>query len=442
MPDLPDTIAKYELAKEIGRGSMGVVHLAHDPFTERDVAIKVALPEALRDETTGARYRKMFFNEAKVAGLLRHPNIVSVYDAGVQDEICYIVMEYVPGSQTLGDFCQRGSLLDIEQVVRMSFKCARALDYAHRRGVVHRDIKPRNIMLAGQSEVKLCDFSTALILNPDGRETQVQGYVGSPMYMSPEQILEERITAQSDVFSLGLVMYQLLSGFHPFVADTLAELVTNISTKRQAPLSSLRADVPQILLHIVDRALEKDPEQRYRSALDVAADLSLVFEHAELFKEEISGEEKFKMVRRLAFFKEFDESEIWELIKASLWKDFNAGERILVEGEADTAFYIIVDGDVSVRKGGRELNTLEAGDCFGEMAFIANQRRTASIWAESGVSVLKVRSSVIERATANCQLRFHKVFLRTLVERLGRANERIAGSSQRTRRARRSERQP
>lgn len=430
MHDLPQTIAKYELAQEIGRGSMGVVHLAHDPFTERDVAIKMALPEALKDESTGTRYRKMFFNEARVAGLLRHPNIVSVYDAGVQDDICYIVMEYVPESRTLGDHCQRGSLLDVEQIVRMSFKCARALDYAHRQGVVHRDVKPRNIMLAGEDEVKLCDFSTALILDPDGRDTQVQGYVGSPMYMSPEQILEEHITPQSDVFSLGLVMYQLLSGFHPFVADTLQELITNISTARHAPLASLRAEVPQVLMHIVDRALEKDPEQRYKSALDVAADLSLVYEHVELFKEEISSKEKFNMVSRLDFFKEFDASEIWEIIKASTWRDYNAGERILAEGDADTAFYVIVGGDVSVRKARLELDVLGPGDCFGEMAFIANQRRTASIWAESSVSVLKVRSSVIERTTSNCQLRFHKVFLRTLVERLGRASERIVTSGQ------------
>ena len=162
MHDLSDTtLGKYDVVREVGRGSMGVVYLGHDPFTGSDVAIKVALPESLQDKRGGARYRKLFFNEAKVAGKLRHPNIVGVFDAGMEDEICYIVMEMIFGGRTLYDHCQPDTLLPIEDVVRIIFKSARALDYAHRQGVIHRDIKPRNILLSEDGEVKLCDFSIA-----------------------------------------------------------------------------------------------------------------------------------------------------------------------------------------------------------------------------------------------------------------------------------------
>jgi len=159
MHDLSNTtLGKYDVIREVGRGSMGVVYLGHDPFTGRDVAIKVALPESLQDKHGGARYRKLFFNEAKVAGKLRHPNIVGVYDAGMDDETCYIVMEMIFGGRTLFDHCQSDTLLPMEDVVRIIFKSARALDYAHRQGVIHRDVKPRNILLTEEGEVKLGDF--------------------------------------------------------------------------------------------------------------------------------------------------------------------------------------------------------------------------------------------------------------------------------------------
>ena len=165
-------IGKYELSHQLGKGSMGVVHLAFDAFAGREVAVKLALPEALRDPDNGPRYRKLFFNEARIAGSLTHPNIIRVYDAGVQDEICFIVMEYVQGGLSLGDYCSPDSLLPPEEVVRIIFKCARALDYAHKHGVVHRDVKPRNVLLTEEFEVKLGDFSTALSTNTGDHSTR------------------------------------------------------------------------------------------------------------------------------------------------------------------------------------------------------------------------------------------------------------------------------
>ncbi|TFH41911.1 MAG: cyclic nucleotide-binding domain-containing protein [Lysobacterales bacterium] len=431
MPDLSNTtLGKYDVIREIGRGSMGVVYQGHDPFTGRNVAIKVALPESLQDERSGARYRKLFFNEAKVAGKLRHPNIVGVFDAGVEGEICYIVMELIAGGRTLFDHCQPASLLPIEDAVRVIFKSARALDYAHRQGVIHRDVKPRNILLTVDSEVKLSDFSIALRTQGDATDTQVHGYIGSPLYMSPEQVRDDTITNQSDIFSLGVVMYELLTGRHPFAADNLPAIAHRITEKRHTPLAEMRPDAPPILARILDRALCKQTGQRYRMGLDVAADLSLVYDHIKLLDEQLPGDEKFKLVRSLAFFDDFTEPEIWEVINSSGWLDFAPGSEIIAEGELDTSFYIIISGDVTVFKGEMEVDELHQGDCFGEMGFIARKERSATIIAKTGVTTMNVRPSMIERASLHCQLRFHKVFLSALVARLSQATERLsAGAS-------------
>jgi len=420
------TLGKFDVLREIGRGSMGTVYLGHDPFTGRDVAIKVAHPEQLSDTQQGARYRKMFFNEAKVAGRLRHPNIIQVYDAGVEGDICFIVMEYVAGGETLHKHARPGALLPMEDVVRISFRCAKALDYAHRKGVVHRDIKPRNILLTEEMDVKIGDFSIALIFEADATDTQVHGYVGSPLYMSPEQVHEETLTNQSDLFSLGVVMYEMLAGKHPFHGESLPGIIQKITEAPHTPLAEVRSDVPPVLAHIVDRCLKKRAADRYKTGLDLAGDLSLVFSHIRLLDEALPGGDKFALVKELRFFREFSEPEIWEVINASGWHEYDPGSEIITEGEIDNSFYVIVTGEVEVRKGGNSLDVLQQGDCFGEMGFIAGKERTASIVARTAVTAMKVRATLIERASLHCQLRFHKVFLNTLVERLSLTTARVS----------------
>jgi serine/threonine protein kinase len=420
------TLGKFDVIREIGRGAMGTVYLGHDPFTDRDVAIKVAHADQLNDPRQGSRYRKMFFNEAKVAGRLRHPNIVEVYDAGVSGETCFIVMEYVAGGQTLYAHIRPESLLPMEDAVRIIFKCARALDYAHRKGVIHRDIKPRNILLTDEFDVKIGDFSIALTFGTEATTTQVHGYVGSPLYMSPEQVREDAITNQSDLFTLGVVLYELLSGKHPFHGDSLASIISKITEQQHVPVAELRHDVPPVLAHIVERCLQKAPSDRYRTGLDLAADLSLVFSHIELMDEELSSGDKFAMVSKLKFFQDFSEPEIWEVINASGWYEFVEGAEIITEGDVENSFYVIVNGGVEVLKGERVVDRLHTGDCFGEMGFIAGRERTASIIARTPVSALKVRATLIERASLHCQLRFHKVFLNTLVERLSLTTARVS----------------
>ena len=424
--NIPEKLGKYAVVEEIDRGSMGVVYLGHDPYIDRQVALKVAFLDELNDPESGERYRKMFFNEAHTAGLLTHPNVINIYDAGVDEDNCYIVMEYIEGGNTLKQYCSSDNLLPINTVVEMIFKCAKALDYAHRQGVVHRDIKPSNILVTPDQDVKIGDFSIAHIHKPDSTTTQMGGMMGSPRYMSPEQLREEHVSNQTDIYSLGIVMYEMLTGRQAFPAENFSRLVNMILNDEVTPITDHRSDLPESLSRIVAKALEKDIADRYQMGLDFAADLTKAFDSLEKPKEDISAQEKFDAVKQLEFFAGFPDAEIWEILRASTWQDYDAEDDIIVEGDMDDCFYIIVNGDVQVMKNTSVIRTLEKGDCFGEMGYLAKTKRTASIKSRNSTSLMKINSTVISQVSLNCQVRFLKVFLRTLIYRLSATTEKIS----------------
>jgi len=421
---IPEKLGKYEIKEQVGRGSMGIVYKGYDPYANRNVAVKVALSENLNDKESGERYRKMFFNEAHTAGTLNHPNIVEILDAGVDEDHgdvgdhCYIVMELVEGGNTLKPYCKANNLLPIKLVVEIVFKCAKALDYAHRNGVVHRDIKPTNILFTQDQDVKIADFSIAHLMTTDTTSTMPMGFVGSPRYMSPEQVQEDVITNQTDLFSLGIVMYELLTGKHPFTADSFSRLIHMIINEKHPPLRTHRSDVPEILEKIIHHALQKNPEKRYKMGLNFAADLSLAFDYLEQPREEVEVQEKFNSIQSLEFFSEFPESEIWEIIHACIWQEFEAGSEIIIEGDIDDSFYIITSGEVEVFKDGARIGHLQTGDCFGEMSYLSKAKRTATIIAKDHVDLMKINATLIEQASVECQLHFSRVFMQTLVKRL------------------------
>lgn len=424
--NIPEKLGKYTVVEEIDRGSMGVVYLGHDPYIDRQVALKVAFLDELNDPESGERYRKMFFNEAHTAGLLTHPNVINIFDAGVDEDNCYIVMEYIEGGNTLKQYCSSENLLPINTVVEMIFKCAKALDYAHRQGVVHRDIKPSNILVTPDQDVKIGDFSIAHIHKPDSTTTQMGGMMGSPRYMSPEQLREEHVTSQTDIYSLGIVMYELLTGRQAFPAENFSRLVNMILNDEVIPITEHRTDLPESLSRIVNKALEKDLSDRYQMGLDLAADLTKAFDSLEKPKEDISAQEKFDAVKQLDFFAGFPDAEIWEILRASTWQEYDAEDDIIVEGDMDDCFYIIVNGDVQVMKNSSVIRTLEKGDCFGEMGYLAKTKRTASIKSRNSTALMKINSTVISQVSLNCQVRFLKVFLRTLIYRLSATTEKIS----------------
>ena len=225
MFERPTKIGKYNILSELGQGATAIVYAGEDPFNERKVAIKVARSRADMSEDEAKRFEKLFLNEASLAGKLNHPNIVAVYDAVVEGDLRYIVMEYVPGG-SLRKYCFETNLLPVRQCVLVVYKICRALDYAFQNGVIHRDIKPANILLSDRDDIKISDFGTAKI--SDVAHTQVDGFMGSPAYMSPEQINEEPASVQSDIYSLGVVMYELLAGKLPFRAENAIVMINKI----------------------------------------------------------------------------------------------------------------------------------------------------------------------------------------------------------------------
>ena len=419
LEDVPEKIGKYEIVQEAGRGSMGVVYAANDPFSHRMVAIKLAHRHFVDASTVdGERFRKLFFNEAHAAGDLDHPNILDIFDADVDGELCYLVMEYVQGAQTLEEFGKPESLLSLREVVGIIYKIAKALDYAHRQGVIHRDIKPSNILLTEERDVKIADFSIAMITRADNTTTQFTGFLGSPLYMSPEQINEDLLSGTSDIFALGVVMYKLLTGHHPFLGDNLGAIHRNITQEDPIPLSEFRKDLPEGMSYTLKRMLKKDPTKRYAMGLDLAADLAVIFEDLDTVRTEDALRDKFGRIKNLGFFKGFTDADIWELIRACTWQNYPVGTTIIREGEADQSFYIVLTGVVGIEKNNQSVDSLQEGDCFGEMGYLAHTERTATVIAKTDVSLMKVNASTLDRAASDTQLRFLKVFVKTLIERL------------------------
>jgi serine/threonine protein kinase len=316
------TFGDYHLRSELGRGATASVYLATDADTGRDVAIKVAHDKPSDNDEARSRRQNMFLTEARTSEILEHPNIVNVKHAGIHEGLAYLAMDYVADARTLDEFCQPDTLLDIEQIVEIAAHCAAALDHAHRSGVVHRDIKPKNLLLTSDGQVMITDFGIAQITGMDAPDTQDHTTPGSPLYMSPEQIAGETISGQSDLFLLGVVIYELLTGKHPFVAALIPVISNNISRKAHTPIRELRNDVPAPLAKIVDRALKKHPAGRYSNGLDMAGDLSLVFDHIQLTGEDSSSRDRFNTIKSLSFFASFPKPEIWEILNASHWQTF------------------------------------------------------------------------------------------------------------------------
>ncbi|MDJ0941312.1 MAG: protein kinase [Woeseiaceae bacterium] len=265
---VPQRLGRYVIEKRIGRGAMGAVYLAKDPRINRAVAVK-AIPiekEFEDEELKEARLR--FYREAESAGRLTHPNIITVYDAGEDKGLAYIAMEYVPGIP-LRDFTDPTRLLAPKRALELAASTAEALDYAHNQGVIHRDIKPANLLYnPKEGSLKISDFGVARLT--DNNKTKTGIVLGTPMYMSPEQLSAEKLTGLSDLFSLGVTLYELLVGEVPFKATNIAVLMTKITTEDAAPIASRRAGIPPSVDAVLAKAMAKRPEDRFSCGAEMA----------------------------------------------------------------------------------------------------------------------------------------------------------------------------
>jgi serine/threonine protein kinase len=420
-----EQLGKYPILREIGSGATSRVYLARDPFADREVAIKVFLFDSHADPHSERMLHKAFVAEASLAGKLNHPHIVDIFDAVVEPDHSYLVMEYVPG-KTLEAHADVGTLLPLNKVVEIIFKCIRALEYAFQHGVIHRDIKPGNILLSQYGETKVGDFGASFQQRLGHETTQIAG-IGSPAYMSPEQVRMETLTHQTDIYSLGVTMYRLLTGRLPYQASTQAALtyaILNVVPPRPA---TLRPDLPPLLDQIVIKAINKDPKERYKSWLDFGKDLSQAFVSLRLAGESISESEKFNKLREFPFFEDFNDVALWEMVRIGSWKTVAAGTPLIREGEEGDSFYLLVDGEVKVTLSGKPLASLKPGACFGEILYFTErvQRRTTTVTTGSDSTVIEFKAEALRVATDACQVGFNKGCMRVLVDRLAQSNERI-----------------
>ena len=264
--DYPRAFGRYEVLGILGRGSMGVVYKARDPLIGRLVAIK-SIPESLGLETGKKEdYIKRLFQEAKAAGALQHPNIVTIYDVGESEQGPFIAMEYLDGI-TLKEILSRGKKLNLSQVVELTRQVGEGLDYAHSRGIVHRDIKPANLMIVEGRLVKIMDLGIARL--PFSDLTREGKLVGSPSYMSPEQLLGEELDGRSDLFSLGVVLYQAVTGKKPFTGKNIQEICYRILHDDFIPPSQLEPSLSEEFDYIIAKALAKNREQRFQSGKEM-----------------------------------------------------------------------------------------------------------------------------------------------------------------------------
>ncbi len=425
--ELLEHLGKYPIVREIGSGATSRVYLARDTFADREVAIKVFLFDENINPQTERMMHKAFLAEAALAGKLSHPHIVEILDAVAEPEHSYLVMEFVPGT-TLEAHADVTNLLPLNKVVEIIFKCIRALEYAFQHGVIHRDIKPGNILLSKSGDTKVSDFGASFQQRRDQDTTQLTG-VGSPAYMSPEQIRTEDVTHQTDIYSLGVVMYRLLTGRLPYEANTQAGLSYAILNTPPSRPATLRPDLPPLLDEIVMKAIEKDTAARYKTWLDFGKDLSQAFTTLRLSGASVSDSEKFNGLRDMPFFEDFDDVALWEVVRIGSWKPIKAGTVIIREADQGESFFLLVGGEVGVTLLGKQLNVIKPGGCFGEILYFTGRmgRRTTTITALGEVTVMEIKADALRVATDACQVGFNKAFMRVLVERLTQANLRLAG---------------
>jgi serine/threonine protein kinase len=432
-PALPSHIGKYRVLRRLGEGATAEVFLCHDDFKGRDVAIKRVRP-TLTGDAMDERYSERFFAaEAALVGRLNHPNVAQIYDAVPDPVAPYLVMEYVAGS-TLRPYCRADQLLALELIVEIGFKCAMALGYVYRQGLIHRDVKPANLLAVltngAITDVKISDFGSVLNLASD--VTQIYR-VGSLAYMSPEQLDGGTLDCRADMYSLGAVLYHLIAGRPPFDAQAQSAMMHQIYHVRPGPLAGLREGVSPGLDAMIQRALAKDPTQRYVNWEEFAQALSSLITNQQVPRGQLQGvldSERFNLLRSLDFFARFGDVELWEVVHRAKWQRFHFGHALYRKGEEGNSFHILALGEVEVFRDGKKVAQLGAGTSIGEMAYLAPnpelKRHSTDVIVTEPATTISFTPDTLVQVSPNCRHLFDAAFIRVLVRRLHTAHEALA----------------
>jgi len=422
--DLRLQVGKYDIQKLLGKGATGTVYLAKDTFTGREVALKTIEPEVFRDPEFGTVYRSQFQNEASLAGKLRHPHIVAILDAVLGEDSGHVAMELVTGGD-LSQHATSGKLLPAADVLQIGFKCCGAMDYAYReQGIVHRDLKPANIMISRGTDIKISDFGAAFLKKSQAAQTAA---MGSPYYMAPEQLQGGEPTLHSDMYSLGVVLYELLVGRRPFTADKLETLVQKILQTEAVPPSEVKPGLPREIDAVVMRALKKDPGQRYGTWAHFGVEISKVMSLV-IPASAIPDSEKYLALSKVEMLQLLGDAEFWELAGAAKWARIDKDKVIVREDTPGKSFYFLAKGQAKVTKEVRLLNMNHEGECFGEMAFIrgGEEPRHATVESMTEVVIAEFQPETLDRMSQSAQLHLTRALVRNVVERLALANTRLA----------------
>jgi tRNA A-37 threonylcarbamoyl transferase component Bud32 len=431
--ELPSQIGRYIVRAKLGEGATSEVFQARDQFRQRDVAIKRVRSGFAADSRDGHFQQRFFAAEAALVGRLEHPNVVQIFDAVPDPAGAYLVMELVEGP-TLRRFCRANALLPLEQVVEIGFKCAKALGYVYRQGLIHRDVKPANILAVVDGDrivdVKITDFGSVFAMEAD--HTQVYR-VGSLAYMSPEQLEGDVLDCRADMFSLTAVLYHLIAGRPPFDATQQAAIMQQICHSDPPPLQALREGVSDALQSLIQRGLAKQREDRFPDWDDFAQALSALVTNDEVPRgqaQAVLDSERFTLLRSLEFFQGFGDVELWEVVHRAKWERHGFGDAIYRKGDEGNSFHIIASGQVDIYRDGQRVAHLGAGTSVGEMAYLAPSPdlgvHTVDILVTETATTISFTPLAMEHLGPTTRHLFDTAFIRVLVRRLHAAHEQLA----------------
>ena len=423
-------IGKYRVLSRLGEGATSEVFLARDDFRGHEVAIKRVRPGIPADSREGHFQARFFAAEAALVGRLQHPNVVQILDAVEDAEAPYLVMEHVDGP-TLRRFCRADALLPLDQIVEIGFKCAMALGYVFRQGLIHRDVKPANLLAVMHGEhvvdVKVTDFGSVLNLRSD--RTQVFR-VGSLAYMSPEQLDGDALDCRADMYALAAVLYHLVAGRPPFDATQQQAIMHQIYHATPPPLASLRAGVPVALQAVIERGLSKNRDARPATWDDFAQDLAALVSSGAVPRGALQGvldSERFTLLRSLEFFEGFGDVELWEVVHRARWRRHSFGDALFRKGEQGDSFHIIAQGEVEVFRDGVRVARLGVGTSVGEMAYLAPnpalRTHSADVLVADGTTTISFTPETLAQTSLGTRRLFDASFIRVLVRRLHAAHE-------------------